>query len=150
MLVAIGLTVAALQAGPPPFAADTPPLEWITNNAPFGMDITFDGKVWVNTNPVGMTNDYAVLAADLYKVKIANSDYPEVWLRGYHAKNPKVAYRESKLLVAIDCRRDTYFLRKVVRYDSKGEVTESSGPFASEPIIPGSIAESWRAAICPS
>ena len=146
-LPALFLMIAAPTSGDA--LIDGPPAEWLKANAPFGFDVTFDGKIWVNTNEVGKPDDYAILGNDLYKVKASTSEYPRVWIRGYHARNPKVRYRESKMLVSIDCVRDTYWVQKDIRYDARGEVVENLGPFPTEPIVPSSYAESWQKAACP-
>ena len=153
-VVRICLTLFAFGLLPVPSSAepaqlDGPPTEWLQANAPFGWDITFDGKIWVNTNPVGRRDDYAILGNDLHRAKTNASTSPRVWIRGYHARNPKVAYRETKILVSFDCERDTYWTVREIRYSASGESLGSLGPYSTEPIIPGSVAESWRDAVCP-
>ncbi|MCL6684465.1 surface-adhesin E family protein [Sphingomonas alba] len=127
---------------------DGPPLDWATDHAPFGMDITLDGKLWINTNKVGARDDYAILANDLYRSLTNRSAFPRVWIRGYHRKNSTVTYRETKALVEIDCMADTIRVERRVYYSASGETVGSEGPFAADPIVPGSIGESWRKAAC--
>jgi nitrous oxidase accessory protein NosD len=127
---------------------DSPPLDWATDHAPFGMDITFDGKVWINTNKVGARDDYAILANDLYKAITASSSYPRLWVRGYHIRNKGVSYRETKQLIWIDCKADTIRIERRLFYSSTGDVIASEGPFRAEPVVPGSMGESWRKAAC--
>lgn len=134
----------------PEFALDAPPLDWVTDHAPYGMDVTLDGKVWINTNPTGARDDYAILANDLYKALTAQSTHPHLWIRGYHRRNQKVTYRETKTLVEIDCARDRLWIERKLYYAADGDVVASSGPFASEPVVPGSIGESWRKFACAS
>ena len=147
MLLAALLLVA--QA-PPDMKLDAPPLDWVTDHAPYGMDVTFDGKVWINTNRIGARDDYAILANDLYRRSRAIAATRACAIRGYHLKNRDVTYRETKTLVSIDCVRDTIWIERKLYYKAGGDLLASTGPFASEPVVPGSIGESWRKAACAS
>jgi hypothetical protein len=60
----------------------------------------------------------------------------------------KVPFRETKELVTIDCMRNTIWVQKVLHYSAAGDLVEELGPFGSEPVVPGSIGESWRKAAC--
>ena len=104
----------------PDLIVDGPPTEWLAQNAPYGWDITLDGKVWVNVNPPGARDDYSIFGNDLYKVRTSGNRHPRVWIRGYHARNPKVRYRESKLLVSIDCDRDQIWTERALTYSADG------------------------------
>lgn len=47
----IALALMAIgQPAPDGAAIDGPPLAWSMDHAPYGADITLDGKVWINTN----------------------------------------------------------------------------------------------------
>jgi hypothetical protein len=127
---------------------DGPSREWLDAHAPYGVDVTLDGKIWVNTNPPGMRDDYAILGKDLQKALDGRSSQPTAWIRGYHIGNPKVSFRETMELVTIDCMKNTIWVQKVLHYSANGELTDQSGPFGSEPVVPGSIGESWRKAVC--
>jgi hypothetical protein len=149
MMLLAALTLAA-QVAPDDLTLDAPPLDWTTDHAPYGMDVTFDGKVWINTNREGARDDYAILANDLYKALTAHSSNPRLWIRGYHLRNREVTYRETKTLVSIDCVRDTIWIERKLYYKANGDLIASTGPFASEPVVPGSIGESWRKFACAS
>lgn len=150
MIAFVGLSVLlSVQTSSEPLL-DAPPLEWVMQRAPYGMDVTLDGKVWINTNRTGARDDYAILANDLYAAVKDHSMHPRLWVRGYHLKNRSVTYRETKQLVWIDCARDTIQLERKFYYSGSGELVASEGPFAADPIVPGSIGESWRKAACPA
>lgn len=142
--------VFALAQAEPDLKLDAPPLDWTTDHAPYGMDVTFDGKVWINTNRTGARDDYAILANDLYKAITGHSSNPRLWIRGYHLRNRGVTYRETKTLVSIDCMRDTIWVERKLYYKADGDLLATTGPFASEPVVPGSIGETWRKAACTS
>jgi hypothetical protein len=145
LLAVVALTQASVQEP----TLDGPPAGWLEEHMPYGADITLNGKVWINTNKVGARDDYAILANDLHRALTSGSVFPKLWIRGYHLRNPKVAYRESLQLVWIDCKSDKVSIEKRVYYSAAKETLGSDGPFAFEPIIPGSIGESWRRAACP-
>lgn len=151
LAVAIGLLSfwpAHLMGAPADELLDAPPLDWVTQHAPFGMDVTLDGKVWVNTNRIGARDDYAILANDLHRALTSGTAQPRLWIRGYHLRNTKVKYRETKQLVTIDCARDTIWVERKLYYAADGELLATMGPYASEPVVPGSIGEGWRDAVC--
>ncbi|QNN64336.1 hypothetical protein H9L12_08320 [Sphingomonas rhizophila] len=124
------------------------PLEWAMERAPHGIDITLDGKLWINSNKVGAKDDYAILATDLHRAVTSKSIKPRLWVRGYHRRNPSVNYRESKLLVVIDCTRDTLRIEKRIAYSADGGIVETGGPYRSDPIVPGTNGEAWRKMAC--
>lgn len=127
---------------------DGPPADWLVGHSPYGMDLTLDGKIWINTNKTGARDDYAILGNDLHRALTNRSIYPKLWIRGYHLRNPKVSFRETKQLVQIDCQRDTIQIERRLHYSASQEVVGSDGPFAADPIVPGSVGESWRRAAC--
>jgi hypothetical protein len=147
MIVIIGLALLVAEPASQPLL-DAPPLDWLTARAPYGMDITFDGKVWVNTNRTGARDDFAILANDFYEAITSGDRHPKIWIRGYHFRNPKVKYRETKQLVSIDCERNTYWVERQLMYSPEGDVLATLGPFGIEPVVPGTVSESWRDAIC--
>lgn len=147
-LLAALLLLAPAWANDP--IVDGPSDEWLKAHAPYGFDITLDGKVWVNTNTPGARDDYAILGKDLEKALSGHSSNPRLWVRGYHRRNPGVTYRETKQLINVDCARDTIWIERKLYYSADGDLITSTGPFASEPIVPGSIGESWRKAACAS
>lgn len=148
MILLAGLAVAPWSPPPSDQMLDAPPLEWTAAHSPYGMDVTFDGKVWIDTNKTGARDDYAILANDLYKAISNRSTYPRLWIRGYHIRNRAVTYRETKQLVRIDCTADTITIERRLYYSASGELIRSEGPFASDPVVPGSVGESWRDAAC--
>ena len=142
------LAVLMLRAAPDTEPLlDGPPLDWAAAHAPYGMDITFDGKVWINTSKVGARDDYAIFANDLKAITEGNS-YPRLWVRGYHLRNKGVSYRETKQLIWVDCRVDTITVERRLFYSPAGDVIGSEGPFAAEPVVLGSAGESLRKAAC--
>ena len=148
MIIIASLLVLLAAEPPAEPLLDGPPLEWATDRAPYGMDITLDGKLWINTNRTGARDDYAILANDLHKALTTGTDRRRLWVRGYHLKNPDVSYRETKQLVWIDCKRDTIWIERRLEYAASGDLIATTGPFSMEPIVPGSIGESWRKAAC--
>lgn len=127
---------------------DAPPKEWLLAHAPYGFDITPDGKTWVNIGRSGRRDDYAILSTDLYKALTQRSSQPRIWIRGYHIRNKKLKYRQSKQLVTIDCMRDTLWVQRELAYAPDGDIVWDKGPFNSESIVPGSVGERWRNMVC--
>ncbi|RYD68599.1 MAG: hypothetical protein EOP58_00110 [Sphingomonadales bacterium] len=114
--------------------------------APFGVDITPDETAWINMAPVGQTSDYAVRARDYLNIK---SSYPTVWIRGYHRRNPRVDYRESKLRVTFDCKGERYSEDYVVHYKANGAFSEYGGRAGGyHPVVPGTEAANWLRFVC--
>lgn len=142
-----GAAVALGQSSPPSdLVIDSPPTEWVAAHSPHGFDITRDGKVWINVAPIGRADDYAILANDLYKWR--GSSNPVVWMRGYHRRNAKARHRESKLLISFNCIHDQMWVQRRLYYSADGTVMASEGPFAGDPVVPGSVGEEWRDAAC--
>ena len=130
-------------------ATDTPPTEWLSDHTPHGMDVTPDGKVWINIREPGEKDDYALLAADVYKAQSKPTAYPTAWLRGYHLKNSRTTVRETKWHISVDCSRDTITTTYYVGYKASGEILSQRNMFDTTPIIPGSNGEAYRDFLCP-
>lgn len=136
-------------------AAQTPtqdafgvPDGWLTS-MPYGFDVTVDSPnliAWVNVAPVGGRDDYGILATDLYS---ATGQYRTVWIRGYHARNPDVKYRETKAKYQFDCTRMelTQLYRVAYRPDRQVLFTEAY-PSRTEPVVPGSLGSAWIKLVC--
>lgn len=123
------------------------PKEWIERKAArHGLDITLDGKVWINTDRYGDTDDYAVAASDI--ARSTGLRNRKGWVRGYHLRNAKVAYRESKRQIAVDCAERTWATTIAVFYDAQGRVVRQDGPSFSTPAVPGSYADGWLEMLC--
>jgi len=135
MIPVVSLFLISAQSTPEPILG-APALEWVAYRATYGTDITLDGKVWVNTNRTGARDDYVILANDLYKALVVHDPQPRVWVRGYHLRNKSVSYRETKQLIWIDCKRDTIWIERKLFCSASGDLIASTGPFASEPVIP--------------
>ena len=119
---------------------------WMQKNAPNGIDITPDSKVWISMNKSIDGDEYAISAED-YEVR--EYPYAKAWLRGYHKANRKVNYRESRSLYHFDCIRKTYFTSYQQTYRADRSVLSVvSSSSAVVPIVPGSIAETWSYFFC--
>ena len=119
---------------------------WLAEKAErYGMDITLDGKIWINMDTYGDEVDYSVAASDLLQ---AQGTYRTAWIRGYHARDESLPYSESKRLLHLDCRRARFSEELVVYYDGDGKLLESYGPTESRPVVPGSLAAQWMRFIC--
>jgi len=122
------------------------PQDWLTRrSANHGMDLTLDGKVWINSDPYGDRDDYALAASDLFK---ATGRYRQAWVRGYHLRNPDVPYRESKRLIHVDCSARRWSTELAAYYDRDGRSINQSGQTAYEAVIPGTYAEAWLEMLC--
>lgn len=123
-------------------------LDWVAEHAPYGFDVTPDGTIWLNTNPVGQADDYAVRAADLYNNRANRSSNPVFWVRGYHKNNPKVAYRQSMFRYSIDCQRETISRSTAIYYDSEGKTISQEGASGTNYIYPGSVGAEYHRLFC--
>lgn len=123
------------------------PKDWVAKKAArHGMDVTIDGRMWFNTDTYGDTDDYGVSADDLWAV---SGRYRKAWVRGYHKRNPALAYRESLHLIHADCAEKKWGSEMEIHYGPNGDVVhESSGPWEWSPVVPRSYAESWYNMIC--
>lgn len=120
--------------------------EWLEKNAPYGIDMTPDRKVWILMNSSLQGDEYAMLADD-YEMR--DPKWPKAWIRGYHKANPKVSYRESRTLYHFDCLNDTYYSTYQQTYKADRSLQSVSGLRSmTSPIVPGSIAEEWHQYAC--
>lgn len=56
------------------------PKDWLTErSARNGMDVTLDGKIWINADYYGDRDDHALAASDLYG---ATGTHRRAWVRG--------------------------------------------------------------------
>lgn len=107
---------------------------------------------------------YATTAKDgtefYYKIKdIDNGFSTEVWIKSYE-KAKKVKNKKGKYitvgggytlsLLEIFCYSQTYKIKALVKYNSRGQVVSSDniGSVISENIVPGSVMESIYNEVC--
>ena len=145
MMIAFFLGTAAVgqaDGGKPWFLQD----EWLEKNAPYGIDMTPDGQVWITINTSIKGDQYAMLAEDYER---RDPKWPQVWIRGYHKANPKVLYRESRSLVHFYCLERSYYSSYEQTYKADRSVHSASGQRSQTlPVIPGSLAEQWMQFAC--
>lgn len=152
-VIAISLALASVQA----IAQDNTPMteeekpwfmkeEWLRQNAPYGIDVTPDTKAWIIVN-LGIGGDVYSILADDYEVR--DQRWPKAWLRGYHKANAKVPYRESRTLLHFDCADNTYYQTYEQTYKADRTIySVQSRRTYPTPIVPGSLAEDWKAMMC--
>lgn len=123
--------------------------DYIERHAPFGVDITRDGRMWVNLDATGASDDYAMLIDDILK---SGPWGATVWVRGYHKRNPRVKYRTSMARYSIDCRDPRIQTLNHVTYSQDGTVISSQEnrfyDGAYRTIVPGSVGETWWKVAC--
>jgi hypothetical protein len=123
--------------------------DYIEHHAPYGVDITPDGRVWVNLDATGAADDYAMLVDDILKGGQLGAT---VWVRGYHKRNPRVKYRTSMARYAMDCSEPRIQTLNYVTYTADGSVVSSqenrfyAGAYRT--IVPGSVGETWWKVAC--
>jgi hypothetical protein len=127
---------------------DSTLLEWVTPNAPYGFDVTYDGTVWLSVAQVGQSVDYAVRAKDLRDARKAASKRPSFWVRGYHKRNASVRYRETKARMTLDCEGETITTAQTTYYDAAGQVVGQQGYVAPSYIVPGSYGAAYLKLFC--
>ena len=130
-------------------SASDPRKSYIDEHARYGIDITPDGRMWVNLASTGEQDDYAMLIDDILK---GNEYGATVWIRGYHKRNPKVRYRTSMTRYSFGCKEPTIYTLNRVTYAADGSVVNSDQfPYyagSARTIIPGSIGEEWWTFAC--
>lgn len=126
----------------------SPWLDWVVANSPHGFDITPDGTIWINLAEVGRKDDYAIRAQDLQIAREESDSQPDFWVRGYHKRNPDVAYRESKALFWLDCQRVTMGRKTIAFYSEDGTLLSRLGAGSTEYIIPGTYGAEYHRLIC--
>lgn len=137
-----------LLAMPALAQTDSPWLDWVVANSPHGFDITHDGTIWINVSAVGRKDDYAIRAEDLQAARTERPFEPTFWVRGYHKRNPKVSYRESKARMTIHCAREEIATSTTAYYDAEGNLLWQTGPTGYSYIIPGSYGEEYHRLLC--
>ena len=142
-------TVLALSMAAPAIAqTDSPWLDWVVANSPHGFDITSDGTIWINVYDPGLIDDYAIRAEDLKAARDAQNKNPSFWIRGYHKRNQKVAYRESKVRFYLDCKNEMMGTSTSAYYDADGSLLSRSGTSSSQYIIPGTYGAEFFRLFC--
>lgn len=136
------------MASPLAAQTDSEYLNWVAANAPHGFDVTPDGDIWINLSKVGKRDDYAVRAEDLKQARETRDKSPSFWVRGYHKRNPKVHYRESKQKFILNCRAKTISTSTLAYYDADGNLLWRQGSMLSEDIIPGTYAAEYYRLFC--
>lgn len=143
------LLLAGATSGPALAQLDAPWLKyWLPANAPHGFDVTLDGTMWINLAEPGLEDDYAIRAEDLHKARSERSKYPTFWVRGYHKRNPKVAYRESKTRMYLDCDRQTLGTSLTAYYGPGGKFLWQTGASSSDHVIPGTYGAEYHRLFC--
>lgn len=141
---AIAICLATTAMAEPTIKA--PPTDWLAANTPHGFDVTLDGNVWMNVDEVGAVDDYAILATDLYGSR--GGIWRKLWVRGYHARNPEVKYRESKHLIQLHCQNNTITVLRQIFYSLDGKIMWERRLQPQDYIIPGSHGEAVRDFAC--
>lgn len=143
------LTIAALLISAPAMAqTDSPWLNWVAANSPHGFDITPDGTIWINLSEVGKTDDYAIRAEDLRDAREARNRKPSFWVRGYHKRNTKVRYRQTKARLTLDCEHETLSTSTTAYYDADGNLLWRTGYTSPDYIIPGTYGAEYYRLFC--
>jgi hypothetical protein len=139
---------ALLFANPVMAQTANPWLDWVAANSPHGFDVTPDGTIWINLSEVGKTDDYAIRAEDLRDATEARNRKPSFWVRGYHKRNPKVRYRQTKARLTLDCEHETLETSTTAYYDADGNLLWRTGYTPTEYIIPGTYGAEYRRLFC--
>ncbi len=147
------LALFLVDAAAAPAFPDSPWLQWVADHSPNGFDITRDGTIWINIDPVGAKDDYAVNAEDLKRAVDERGKHPvgwpaDLWVRGYHKNNPTVSYRESKVHVHINCYSKTIRVSTAAYYDAKGTMVARMAGNGDEDIIPGTLGAEYHRIAC--
>ena len=140
--------VALVFASPAIGQTDSPWIDWVVSNSPHGFDITPDGTIWINVSAVGKPEDYAVRAEDLHEARRTANRKPSFWVRGYHKRNPKVQYRETKARLTLNCENETISTSTTAYYGADGNLMSRTGYVASEYIIPGTYGAEYHRLFC--
>jgi len=122
--------------------------EYIERSAPFGIDFTRDGRIWVSLDPAGDRDDYSMLIEDI----LARNEWgATVWVRGFHKRNPDVKYRTSMARYSFDCKNKAMRTLFFATYDASGNVLSSfDGTGRRETIAPGTVGDDWWEVACRS
>ena len=143
------VAIAALLFASPVMAqTESPWLDWVAENSPYGFDVTPDGTIWINLSEVGQTDDYAIRAEDLRDARAARNRKPSFWVRGYHKRNPKVLYRQTKARLTLDCENETLSTSTTAYYAADGSMISRTGYTSAEYIIPGTYGAEYHRLFC--
>lgn len=137
-----------LVASPVVAQTGSPYLDWVAANSPNGFDVTPDGSIWINLAQPGQQDDYAILASDLQAARESSERWRSIWVRGYHRRNPKVAYRETKTRFSINCADSQIYRSMSISYDADGDVLQELGMSSSSPVVPGSYGAEYHRQVC--
>lgn len=141
----LGLVAAPLAAQD----LSSPWLDWVKQNAPHGFDITPDGTIWLNLTEPGRTDDYAINAEDLKAAREADhSQMQYFWVRGYHKRNPKARYRESKMRYGVNCSTKQIMTTTEAYYSATGDLISRSSSIYPQDVIPGTYSAEYYRLIC--
>lgn len=127
---------------------DSPWLNWVAQNSPYGFDVTPDGTIWINLAETGQREDYAIRAQDLQTSRQEHNRKPVFWLRGYYKNNPEVPYRESKGRFTMDCDGETISRSQVTFFKANGDVHSTYGWQPASYIVPGTYAAELQRLFC--
>lgn len=113
-----------------------------------GFDVTpSDMMAWISINAPGRADDYALSAIDIFKEQ--GKQVRQIWMRGYHKRNADVPYRESKTLLAFDCKAMMIQERRFYTYSADGlaldQIDNALDPYSP---VPGTVAYGWLVAGC--
>lgn len=73
-----------------------------------------------------------------------------VWMKGLHDGNKKAKYLTTRMQLRFDCGEARFALTSKTTYLADGTVYETdSNSYSANPVIPGTIGESWYRRICP-
>mgnify|MGYP003648714671 CR=1 FL=1 len=140
--------LAFFIAAPAMAQTDSPWLNWVAENSPHGFDITSDGTIWINISEIGQIDDYAIRAEDLKAARETQNRSPTFWVRGYHKRNQKAPYRESKVRFYLDCKNERLGATTSAFYDADGSLLSRSGTSSSQEIIPGTYGAEYFRLFC--
>lgn len=123
------------------------PKGWIEKmSSENGLDITPDGKLWLNADYYGDEVDYGVSAEDVW---LASGRFRKAWVRGYHLRDTSVPYRESMRLVHADCLEKRWAVEGVYYYGADKKLMDADELVPQWTyVIPRTYAESWFDMIC--
>jgi hypothetical protein len=128
--------------------SDSPWLNWVAANSPYGFDLTPDGTIWINLAKVGQKDDYSIRAQDLQQARHSNDRNPKFWVRGEHKRNTAVKYRETKALLSIDCEHEILYRLQITYYKPDGSVLAQVGYASEGYIVPGTFGAEYYRLFC--
>lgn len=79
----------------------------------------------------------------------SNQTSAKAWVKADHSKDATTSFRETKMLLEINCPAQTYKTLSTARYYPNGEAqTDTPSYTSTEHVIPGSMAESVVKLVC--